>query len=150
MCLRMSKMKPLNRMCPLHLDRNDTMPASFPQRGEMYYADLEPVLGSEQGGHRPVLIIQNDVNNQYSPVVIVASMTSAPAKGNYPTDVLLQPGITGRSRQSRVQLNQIRTIDKRRLGRYIGRLDATQIAQVDDALKISLGLVPVQPARSSD
>ena len=126
------------------------MPPSFPRRGEIYYADLEPVLGSEQGGQRPVLVIQNDVSNQYSPVVIVASMTSAPAKGNYPTDVLLQQGVAARNRRSRVQLNQIRTIDKRRLERFVGRLNAAQMDQVDEALKISLGLVPVEPPHSSN
>jgi mRNA interferase MazF len=126
------------------------MPPSFPRRGEIYYADLEPVLGSEQGGQRPVLVIQNDVSNQYSPVVIVASMTSAPPKGNYPTDVLLQQGVAARNRRSRVQLNQIRTIDKRRLERFVGRLNAAQMDQVDEALKISLGLVPVEPPHSSN
>jgi mRNA interferase MazF len=126
------------------------MPPNFPRRGEIYYANLEPVSGSEQGGQRPVLVIQNDVSNQYSPVVIVASMTSAPAKGNYPTDVLLQQGVAARNRRSRVQLNQIRTIDKRRLERFIGRLNAAQMDQVDEALKISLGLVPVEPPHGSN
>lgn len=121
------------------------MPASFPKRGEVYFADLDPVFGSEQGGQRPVLIIQNDVNNQYSPVVIVASMTSAPPKGNYPTDVVIQPAFGGRSGLSRIQLNQLRMIDKRRLGHFVGRLNPAQMAQVDEALKISLSLVPIQP-----
>ena len=121
------------------------MPVSFPKRGEVYYANLDPVFGSEQGGQRPVLIIQNDVNNQYSSVVIIASLTSVPPKGNYPTDVVVRPAIGGQSGLSRIQLNQIRTIDKRRLGRYVGRLNATQIGQIDEALKISLSLIFVQP-----
>ena len=121
------------------------MPVNFPKRGEVYFADLDPVFGSEQGGQRPVLIIQNDVNNQYSSVVIIASLTSMPPKGNYPTDVVVRPAIGGRSGLSRIQLNQIRTIDKRRLGRYVGRLNATQIGQIDEALKISLSLIFVQP-----
>jgi mRNA interferase MazF len=75
-------------------------------------------------------------------------MTSAPAKGNYPTDVVIQPAIGGRSGLSRIQLNQLRTIDKRRLGRFVGRLNAAQMAQVDEALKISLSLVPIQPSES--
>jgi mRNA interferase MazF len=125
------------------------MPASFPQRGEVYYADLDPVFGSKQGGQRPVLIIQNDVSNQHSRVVIVASMTSVPPKGNYPTDVVIQSAVGRRSGLSRVQLNQIRTIDKRRLGRYVGQLTSGQVAQIDEALKISLGLVPVQPPGSN-
>jgi len=121
------------------------MPVSFPKRGEVYYANLDPVFGSEQGGQRPVLIIQNDVNNQYSSVVIIASLTSVPPKGNYPTDVVVRPAIGGQSGLSRIQLNQIRIIDKRRLGRYVGRLNATQIGQIDEALKISLSLIFVQP-----
>jgi mRNA interferase MazF len=123
---------------------------NFPRRGEVYFAELDPVFGSEQGGHRPVLIIQNDINNQYSPVVIVASMTSVPPKGAYPTDVVVQPAVGGRSGISRIQLNQLRTVDKRRLGRFIGRLTAEQLALVDEALKISLALVPTQPRRRSD
>ena len=119
------------------------MSDSFPRRGEIYYADLNPVFGSEQGGQRPVLIIQNDLGNQYSPAVIVASMTSAPAKARYRTDVVLDLGIAGRAKSSRVQLNQLRTIDKRRLQRFVARLDAAQMAQVDQALQISLGLVPL-------
>jgi mRNA interferase MazF len=123
---------------------------AFPRRGEIYNANLEPVFGSEQGGQRPVLVIQNDVSNRYSPVVIVASMISAPPKGNYLTDVLLQQGVAARNGQSGVQLNQIRTIDKRRLERFVGRLNAAQMDQVDEALKISLGLVPVELPRSSN
>lgn len=118
------------------------MPAHFPQRGDVYYADLDPVFGSEQGGHRPVLIVQNDFGNQFSPIVIVASLTSALHKVRYDVDVVLEPGV-GNAQYSRIQLNQIRTIDKRRLGRYIGRLTAEQLAQVDRALMISLGLVPL-------
>lgn len=118
------------------------MPARFPQRGDMYYADLDPVFGSEQGGRRPVLIIQNDYGNQYSPVVIVTSLTAAPHKVRYDVDVVLEPGVDN-APYSRLQLNQIRTIDKRRLGRFIGRLSDAQMAQVDDAIAISLGLVPL-------
>lgn len=118
------------------------MPAVFPRRGDVYYARLDPVFGSEQDGSRPVLIIQNDINNQYSPVVIIASLTSAPQKVRYDVDVLLEPGV-GNAQYSRIQLNQIRTIDKRRLSRFISRLTDRQMAQVDEALKISLGLVPL-------
>lgn len=121
------------------------MPSRFPQRGDIYYAHLDPVFGSEQGGHRPVLIIQNDVGNRLSPVVIVASMTSAPAKANYPTDVFLALDIPDWPSTSRIQLNQLRTIDKRRLDQYVGHLDETQQGQVDQALKISLGLIRTRP-----
>ncbi len=125
------------------------MSATFPRRGEIYYTNLDPVFGSEQGGRRPVLIIQNDPNNQYSPVVIIASITSTPARSARPTDVSIAAGEAGLTKQSRILLNQLRTLDKRRLERYIGRLDAAQMAQVDQAIKVSLGLVPVRPTGRS-
>lgn len=126
------------------------MPANFPRRGEIYLVDLDPVVGSEQGGRRPVLVIQNDVSNQYSTVVIVAAITSAPTKRKYPVDVIISSGDSGLFEGSRVLLNQIKTIDKQRLGRFIGRLNETQMAQVDRAIMISLSLVPVQPPGASD
>ena len=126
------------------------MPANFPRRGDIYLADLGPVVGSEQGGRRPVLVIQNDVSNQYSSVVIVAAITSAPTRKKYPVDVVITSGASGLREASRVLLNQIKTIDKQRLGRYIGRLDDTQMAQVDQAIMISLSLVPVQPSSASN
>jgi mRNA interferase MazF len=119
------------------------MSDNFPHRGEVYFASLDPVFGSEQGGQRPVLIIQNDLGNRYSSIVIVASITSAPPKKRFQTDVIIQPGVGGRTAMSRIQLNQIRTLDKRRLGRYIAQLTDEQIAQVDEAIKISLGLVSI-------
>jgi len=122
------------------------MPTSYPRRGEMYFANLEPVVGSEQGGRRPVLILQNDVQNQYSPVTIVAAITSAPTKKMYPADVMISSSESGLRPGARVLLNQIKTIDKTWLERYIGRLDAGQMSQVDQAIKISLALVPVQPS----
>src|SRR6266699_3462534 len=90
----------------------------FPRRGEIYYVDLDPIVGSEQGGHRQALILQNDVGNQYSPVTIVAVITSRPAARPRPIDVLIQPGSSGLQAPSRILLNQIRTIDSRRLGHY--------------------------------
>lgn len=119
------------------------MPNDFPQRGEIYYVDLEPTFGSEQGGRRPALIIQNDISNRYSPVVIVASITSARSRVSYPTNVLLPLGAGGLAKRSTIQLNQLRTLDKRRLENYIGRLTAEQMDQVDEAIKISLGLIPL-------
>jgi mRNA interferase MazF len=116
------------------------MSTTYPKRGEIYYADLDPVFGSEQGGRRPVLIIQNDLGNQHSPVVIVASVTSTQAKSARPIDVVLTAGTAGLAKQSRILLNQLRTIDKRRLGRYVGQLDDAQMQQVDHALMQSLGL----------
>lgn len=114
-----------------------------PRRGHLYYADLDPVMGSEQGGRRPVLVLQNDVGNQHSPVTIVASVTSVPARVARPTDVSILPGPSGLSQPSRILLNQIRTVDKRRLGRRLGSLTEEQMAQVEEALKLSLGLVPL-------
>jgi mRNA interferase MazF len=116
------------------------MPANFPRRGEIYIADLNPVVGSEQGGQRPVLIIQNDDGNEFSPITIVAAITSAPAKRAYPIDVVIAESDGGLRARSRVLLNQIKSIDKRRLGRYIGSLTPDQMTQVDDALMLSLGL----------
>jgi mRNA interferase MazF len=115
----------------------------FPHRGDLYYVDLDPTVGSEQGGRRPALIIQNDVGNEHSPVLIVAALTSRPAVRARPTDVLIQSGASGLEAPSRVLLNQIRTIDKYRVGRYVGRITSSEMARVDEAIKISLGLVPL-------
>jgi mRNA interferase MazF len=114
-----------------------------PRRGEVWFADLDPVIGSEQGGHRPALIVQNDVSNEYSPVVIVSVITTHMASRSYPYDVRLALGAAGLDRPSRVMLNQIRTVDKQRLGRYVGRLTDDEMQQVDDAIRVSLGLVPL-------
>lgn len=119
------------------------MTADYPRRGELYYADLDPVLGSEQGGRRPVLVLQNDVGNEHSPVTIVASVTSAPAKVARPTDVPVMSTVSGLTAPSRILLNQIRTLDKRRLGRRLGQLAPEEMAQVEEALKVSLGMVPL-------
>jgi mRNA interferase MazF len=124
-------------------DSNGLEEPSFPRRGEIYYVDLDPKVGSEQGGRRPALILQNDVGNQYSPVLIVAAITSRPAARPRPTDVLIQPGSSGLQAPSRVLLNQIRTLDKRRMGRFVGRLKPEEMAQVAEAIKISLGLIPL-------
>ena len=104
---------------------------------------MDPVIGSEQGKTRPVLIIQNDVANQYSPVVIVAAVTTSIGAKEYPTEVIVMAPEAGLRRDSAVLLNQIRTIDKRRLVDYWGRLNPSTMERVDTALKISLGLVPV-------
>ena len=115
----------------------------IPRRGDLYFVNLEPVIGSEQGGRRPALIIQNDVGNEFSPVVIVAAVTSKPASRPRPTDVPLKAGTGGLEVDSRVLLNQIRTIDKHRLGRPIGSLADEDLKRVDEAIRISLGLVRI-------
>lgn len=109
-------------------------------RGEIYRADLSPVVGSEQGGLRPVLIIQNDVGNRYSPTVIVAAMTSKMEKARLPTHVELRSGQGGLNRNSIVLAEQIRTLDKQRLLNHIGTLDREQMVLVDEALRMSLAI----------
>jgi mRNA interferase MazF len=118
------------------------MTAEF-RRGDVFYADLNPVVGSEQAGRRPVLIIQNDVGNRYSQTVIVAAITSSVGKKPYPTEVRLAAGAGGLTKDSAIRLDQIRTLDKQRLTQFLGHLDAYLMRPVDEAIKVSLGLVPV-------
>jgi len=108
-------------------------------RGDLYYADLNPVVGSEQGGIRPVLIIQNDIGNKHSPTIIVAAITSKAMKTTLPTHCLLNAQ-NGLDRDSVALLEQIRTIDKRRLKDYVGALDQDDMRSVDRALAVSVGL----------
>ena len=117
------------------------------KRGEIYYADLSPVVGSEQGGVRPVLIVQNDVGNRYSPTVIAAAITSRQDKAKLPTHIDLPSGGCGLSRDSVVLLEQIRTIDKQRLTGFVGHLDTTAMRQVDEAIVVSFGLQYLEELR---
>ncbi len=110
------------------------------RRGEIYYADLSPVVGSEQGGIRPVLIVQNDIGNKHSPTVIAAAITSQREKAKLPTHIELNAASCGLSRDSVVLLEQIRTIDKRRLKERMGEIDGTAMQNVNTALEISFGL----------
>lgn len=110
------------------------------RRGDIYYADLSPVVGSEQGGVRPVLIIQNDVGNRHSPTVIAAAITSQINKARLPTHIELGARSYGLSKDSVVLLEQIRTIDKTRLKERMGRLDERLMQRVDDAIAVSFGL----------
>lgn len=109
------------------------------KKGQIYYADLSPVVGSEQGGYRPVLIIQNDKGNKYAPTTIVAIITSRKTKANLPTHIWL-PNTIGLKYESMVELEQIRTIDKSRLKNYVGTIDYQTQSAVDVGLKISLRL----------
>lgn len=111
------------------------------KRGELYYADLSPVVGSEQGGVRPVLIIQNDVGNKYSPTIIAAAITSQINKAKIPTHIELNALEFGLPKDSVVLLEQLRTLDKRRLKEKIGTLTLNKMKMVDTALLISLGFV---------
>jgi mRNA interferase MazF len=110
------------------------------KRGEIYYADLSPVVGSEQGGIRPVLIVQNDVGNKYSPTVIAAAITSQKEKAKLPTHIAIDAQKCGLAKNSVVLLEQIRTIDKKRLKEKMGMLDNGCMNMVDSALSISFGL----------
>lgn len=111
------------------------------KRGYIFYADLSPVVGSEQGGVRPVLIIQNDVGNRYSPTVIVSAITSQIDKAKLPTHVEVGAGEYGLEKDSVILLEQIRTIDKQRLQKKLAELDERTMRKIDEALRISLGLI---------
>lgn len=111
------------------------------KRGDIYYANLSPVVGSEQGGHRPVLVIQNDVGNKYSPTVIVAAITSQISKAKLPTHVEISAKQFSLEKDSVILLEQLRTVDKRRLRDKITHLSEETMAKVDEAIRISLGLI---------
>ena len=110
------------------------------KRGDIFYADLSPVVGSEQGGVRPVLIVQNDTGNRHSPTVIAAAITSQTGKARLPTHIALSANTYGLPKESVVLLEQIRTLDKRRLREHMGRLDEAQMQRVDNAIAVSFGL----------
>lgn len=110
------------------------------RRGDIYYADLSPVVGSEQGGMRPVLIIQNDVGNRYSPTVIAAAITSRMGKTRLPTHIDVYADKVGLSKDSVILLEQVRTLDKRRLGEKMGHLDDEMMTAVNNAIAVSFGL----------
>ncbi len=109
----------------------------------MYYADLSPVVGSEQGGVRPVLIVQNDIGNKYSPTVIASAITSQINKAKLPTHIEIKAHEYGLQKDSVILLEQIRTIDKKRLRDKIGRLDKELMKKVNEAISISFGLIDV-------
>ena len=110
------------------------------KRGDIYYADLSPVVGSEQGGLRPVLIIQNDVGNRYSPTVIAAAITSRMGKTRLPTHIDIYADKAGLSKDSVVLLEQIRTLDKQRLKEKMGHLDDGMMSEINNAIAVSFGL----------
>jgi mRNA interferase MazF len=116
------------------------------KRGDIYYADLSPVIGSEQGGVRPVVIIQNDVGNRYSPTVIAAAITSRLGKTRLPTHIDVFANRVGLVKDSVILLEQVRTLDKRRLKEKMGHLDEGTMHQVDRAIAVSVGLGDWQPA----
>lgn len=109
------------------------------RRGDLFYADLNPVVGSEQGGIRPVLVIQNDVGNHFSPTVVAAAITNRKAKNSLPTHILLE-NVPGLAPTSLLLLEQLRTIDRKRLRGYIGRISKEKMLEIDAALAISIGI----------
>lgn len=111
------------------------------KRGEIYYADLSPVVGSEQGGIRPVLIVQNNIGNKFSPTIIAAAITSQKYKTNLPTHIQIHASDCGLARDSIVLLEQVRTLDKKRLRERMGMLSNVDMHRVDRALSVSFGLV---------
>ena len=113
---------------------------SIVKRGDIFYADLSPVVGSEQGGMRPVLIVQNDTGNKHSPPVIAAAITSQTGKAKLPTHIELSGQSVGLTRDSVILLEQIRTLDKSRLREKMGRLDGETMNRVDNAIAVSFGL----------
>ena len=113
------------------------------KRGDIFYADLSPVVGSEQGGVRPVLVVQNDVGNKFSPTVIISAITSQINKAKMPTHIEITADEYGLAKDSVILLEQIRTIDKRRLKERIGKLDDDLMQRVDDALTVSFGLTEI-------
>ena len=110
------------------------------KRGDLFYADLSPVVGSEQGGIRPVVILQNDVGNKYSPTTIIAAITSQLNKSRMPTHVQVSQDHSELPKNSVILLEQIRTIDKQRLRERIGRFDHNMMEKIEDALSVSVGL----------
>ena len=110
------------------------------RRGDIFYADLSPVIGSEQGGLRPVLIVQNDVGNKYSPTVIAAAITSKMGKAKLPTHIDVSAPSVGLAKDSVILLEQIRTLDKKRLREKMGNLPETDMTKINQALSVSIGL----------
>jgi len=110
------------------------------KRGDIYYADLSPVVGSEQGGVRPVVIVQNDTGNHYSPTVIAAALTSRQTKSNLPTHIPVDASNYGLEKDSVILTEQVRTLDKKRLAERVGHLDEPVMRKVNSALSISLGI----------
>ncbi len=115
------------------------------KRGDVFFVKFNPAVGSEQGGDRPVVVIQNDIGNKYSPTVIVAPLTTKKFSQNYPTNVYMNSSDSGLKHDSTVLLNQIITIDKKRLGRKLTHLKASIMEEVNKAIIISLGLIQIKP-----
>lgn len=129
-------------------DKNKGVAPMNIKRGDIYYADLSPVVGSEQGGIRPVLIVQNDIGNRYSPTVIAAAITSRMGKTKLPTHIDIYADEVGLAKDSVILLEQIRTLDKRRLREKMGHLDTSAMEKVNSAISVSFGLVSEEERNS--
>lgn len=116
---------------------------TYPKRGEIYLTALDPAIGHEIRKTRPALVIQNDVSNQYGSTTIIAAITSKVSTPHYPNEVIVQSGESGLSLTSTIRLDQIRTVDRQRLLKRLGQVDAAVMRKVDEAIKISMGLVEV-------
>lgn len=119
------------------------------RKGEIYYADLDPGIGSEQTGTRPILIIQNDIGNEHSPTTIAAMLTSRKTKKRLPTHVQIEPANTGLTKNTIVMLEQIRTIDKQRLGSYVGCIEEADMKKIEKAAMCSLGITRHKKERNN-
>ena len=137
---RLKRVISVNNNSVISVNNSESETVMNIKRGEIYYADLSPVVGSEQGGVRPVLIVQNDVGNKYSPTVIAAAITSQQYKTNLPTHIKVDADGCGLQKDSIVLLEQMRTIDKTRLREKMGSLDQGSMNMVDKAISVSLGL----------
>ena len=127
-------------MIPFRKERHREEQMMSVKRGDIYYADLSPVVGSEQGGLRPVLIIQNDVGNKHSPTVIAAAITSKMGKSRLPTHIDIYAERAGLAKDSVVLLEQVRTLDKQRLKEKMGHLDDRMMTEINNAIAVSFGL----------
>ena len=116
---------------------------AFPKRGEIFLVSFDPSLGHEIQKMRPAVVIQNDISNRYSPITIVAAISSSFSDPPHPREVIVEPGKSGLAKRSAVILNQIRSVDRQRLVKKLGYLDSTTLKRVDEALKISLGLIEI-------
>ncbi len=121
--------------------RPETKKVTFPRRGDIYLVHFDPSVGHEIQKTRPAVIIQNDVSNQYSPITIVAAISSQFSDPPFPREVLIEPQESGLPKRSAVIVNQIRSVDRRRLAKKMGRLSGQSIRRLDEALRISLGLI---------
>jgi mRNA interferase MazF len=126
-----------------HNLRQKSRKVDHPRRGDIYLVSFDPTLGAEIRKTRPALVVQNDIGNQYSPVTIVAAITSKFGEPPYPTEVVMEPAESGLSLRSAVVLNQIRSVDRQRLGKRLGRAGPKTMDRVDKAIQISLGLIKI-------